>query len=69
MTTLDAVMTVWFHLERMKLVLFDYPDDELKNTFTFDPKEHIWRSLMRQQDKSGKWSTFAEGHFRRTAAK
>ena len=50
-------------------ITFDYPDGEFQNTFTFDPKDRTWISLMRQKDKSGNWSTFAEDHFRRTPAK
>jgi hypothetical protein len=46
-------------------VTFNYPDGEFQNTYTFDPKEHVWTSLMRQKDKDGKWTTFAEDHFRR----
>ena len=50
-------------------ITFDYPDGEFQNTFTFDPKDRTWISLMRQKDKSGNWSTFAEDHFHHTSAK
>jgi hypothetical protein len=43
---------------------FEYPDGPFQNTFTFDPKEKTWTSLMRQKDKAGQWSTFAEDRFR-----
>jgi hypothetical protein len=46
-------------------ITFGYPDGEFQNTFTFAPKEKTWISLMRQKDKSGNWSIFAEDHFRR----
>jgi hypothetical protein len=46
-------------------ITFQYPDAEFRNTFTFNPKEHTWTSLMRQKDKaSGEWTTFAEDSFR-----
>jgi hypothetical protein len=51
------------------LFTFDYPDGAFQNTFTFDPKEKTWTSLMRQKNKTGEWSTFAEDRFRRASAK
>jgi len=51
------------------LVTFNYPDGEFQNTFTFDPKEGSWTSLMRQKGKTGEWSRFAEDHFRRQSPK
>jgi hypothetical protein len=51
------------------LFRFDYPDGAFQNTFTFDPKEKTWTSLMRQKNKTGEWSTFAEDRFRRASAK
>ncbi len=50
-------------------ITFNYPDGEFQNTFTFAPKERTWSSLMRQKDKNGEWSTFAEENFRRAPAK
>lgn len=50
-------------------IRFDYPDGEFRNTFTFDPKERTWTSLMRQKGKDGNWSTFAEDHFRKVEKK
>jgi len=50
-------------------ITFNYPDGEFQNTFTFAPKERTWSSLMRQKDKSGEWSTFAEDRFRLATAK
>jgi hypothetical protein len=50
-------------------ITFDYPDGEFRNTFTFAPQERTWTSLMRQKDKKGEWSAFAEDHFRRARAK
>jgi len=50
-------------------ITFDYPEGEFRNTFTFDSKERTWTSLMRQKDKNGEWSTFAEDRFRRAAGK
>jgi Protein of unknown function (DUF1579) len=49
--------------------VFEYPDGPFQNTFTFDPKEKTWTSLMRQKDNAGHWSTFAEDHFRPGPAK
>jgi Protein of unknown function (DUF1579) len=51
------------------LFTFDYPDGAFQNTFTFDPKEKTWTSLMRQKNKAGEWSKFAEDRFRRASAK
>jgi hypothetical protein len=48
---------------------FDYPDGPFQNTFTFDPKEQTWTSLMRQKGSTGTWSIFAEDRFRRPASK
>src|SRR6266404_168517 len=50
-------------------ITFNYPDGEFQNTFTFDLKERSWTSLMRQKDKNGEWSTFAEDRFRRGPVK
>src|SRR5689334_11978873 len=50
-------------------ITFNYPDGEFQNTFTFAPKERTWSSLMRQKDKNGEWSIFAEENFRRAPVK
>ena len=51
------------------VITFDYPDGEFRNTLTFDPADRTWTSLMRQKDKNGEWSTFAEEKFRHATVK
>lgn len=33
-------------------------DGELKNTFSWNAKEHSWTSKIEQTDRTGKWSVF-----------
>ena len=42
------------------VLLFPYADGALRDTFSFDSKKHAWSWLLEQQDKDGKWSTFAK---------
>lgn len=48
----------------VKLV-FEYPDGPFHNTFIWNPETKTWSSLMETKDKTGKWTVFAEDHFRR----
>ncbi len=44
---------------------WDYPSGPFRMTMTWEPDSNSWFFLLRQQDRSGKWSTFAEKHLRR----
>jgi hypothetical protein len=40
--------------------VFEYPDGPFHTTFRWFPEDATWRWLMEQQDKDGKWITFAD---------
>ena len=39
--------------------LFEYPDGPFRTTFRWDPETKAWHWQMRQKDKSGAWTDFA----------
>lgn len=39
--------------------VFNYPDWQLLNTFTWLPDQQKWLSVIEQQNQNGKWHTFA----------
>jgi hypothetical protein len=39
--------------------LFEYPDGPFRTTFRWEPESKSWRWRMRQKDKSGVWTDFA----------
>jgi len=45
--------------------MFDYPEGAFRNTFTWQPGTKTWHNLLERQDKTGKWTIFAEYDLRR----
>ena len=45
--------------------VFQYPDGQLQNTFTWNAESQTWRSLIEQQDEQGHRSVFAEDYLQR----
>src|ERR1700682_3547469 len=39
--------------------LFEYPDGPFRTTFRWDPEAKTWHWQMRQKDKTGAWTDFA----------
>jgi hypothetical protein len=45
--------------------VFEYPDGPFVNTYTWNPADRSWTSLMRQKNAAGAWTTFATERFTR----
>ncbi|MBI5507482.1 MAG: DUF1579 family protein [Deltaproteobacteria bacterium] len=41
-------------------LVFEYPDGPFRTSFTWVAAKKTWRLLMREKDKTGTWSTFAD---------
>jgi hypothetical protein len=40
--------------------VFEYPDGPFHTTYQWFPQQDLWRWLLEQKDKNGKWTTFAD---------
>lgn len=40
--------------------VFEYPDGPFRTTYRWNPADNTWQWQMRQKDKEGKWSSFAD---------
>jgi hypothetical protein len=48
--------------------VFEYPDGPFHTTFRWNPETGTWNWLMKQKDKTGKWTPFSELKLTRVAA-
>jgi len=47
-------------------ILFEYPEGQLINTFTYDSKNDSWTSHSITKDEKGNWVTFGDIYLKRT---
>jgi hypothetical protein len=47
------------HGDQIEFV-FEYPDGPFRTTYHWNPADNTWQWRMKQKDKEGKWSEFAD---------
>ncbi len=49
--------------------VYEYPDGPFHTTYRWSPQDGTWQWLLKQKDKNGKWSTFADLKLTRASPK
>ncbi len=49
--------------------VFEYPDGPFHTTYRWSPQQDTWQWLLEQEDKDGKWATFADLKLTRVPAR